>query len=67
MASVTIPKSVVIIEKFAFMACVNLQTINYNGTTEQWEKIELGNACFNNIGATVIHCAHKVKFLELKF
>ena len=38
---VTIPSSVIFIGFKAFYSCINLSTINYTGTKEQWDTIEI--------------------------
>ena len=50
--TITIPESVVKIEEYAFYYCDSLTTINYTGTQEQWNKIEInnsGNSVLENI------------------
>lgn len=54
--SITIPVSVVSIGEEVFDYCSELKTVCYNGTMEQWNKINLktqGNECLNN---ATIHC-----------
>lgn len=41
MTSVTIPKSVTRIEKYAFLDCTALKTVNYGGTDAEWNAIEI--------------------------
>ena len=41
--SVTIPDSVTSIGSYTFYGCSNLTTVNYKGTQEQWEEIDIGN------------------------
>lgn len=45
--SVTIPDSVKSIEDWAFDGCDNITQVNYKGTEEQWNKIQIGddNSC----------------------
>lgn len=40
--SVTIPNSVTSIGYGAFEGCSKLKEVNYKGTEEQWNKIEIG-------------------------
>ena len=42
LTTITIPQSVVNIDDYSFYKCNNLKTINYEGTEEQWNKIEIG-------------------------
>ena len=48
--SVTIPNSVTSIGYGAFEGCSKLKEVNYKGTQEQWNKIEIGkyNSCLTN-------------------
>lgn len=41
LTTITIPKSVVTIGFHAFSNCENLRTINYSGTREEWEQINI--------------------------
>ena len=43
LTSVTIPESVTSIGNYAFSDCDNLQTVYYNGTRAQFDKIEIGS------------------------
>ncbi len=43
LTSVTIPSSVISIGYLAFNRCINLSTINYSGTVEQWNAIDKGS------------------------
>ena len=42
--SITIPDSVTLITRRAFEVCINLTTINFTGTEEQWNAIEKSEA-----------------------
>lgn len=53
---ITIPDSVVSIGKYAFGYCSGLNNINYTGTKEQWNKIELGKIWKKNSAIKIIHC-----------
>lgn len=56
LTSVTIPDSVISIEKAAFDNCNKLTDVYYNGTTTQWQEVNIdanGNDCLT--GAN-IHC-----------
>lgn len=48
--SVTIPNSVTSIGYGAFEGCSKLKEVNYKGTEEQWNKIDIGvkNSCLTN-------------------
>jgi len=39
--SVVLPKSLTLIDEWAFMDCTNLKAIYYTGTAEEWAKIEI--------------------------
>ena len=43
LTSVTIPDSVTTIDGYAFYGCSRLTTVNYRGTQEQWEQIDIGS------------------------
>ena len=55
--SITIPKTVTMIDNKAFENCTSLSTINYTGTKEDWTKIRLGTDWKKNVPATVVHCS----------
>lgn len=42
LTTITISKSVKVIKNDALINCEKLKTVNYNGTKEQWSKIEIG-------------------------
>ena len=50
LTSITIPNSVTSIGDFAFYKCGSLKEVNYKGTQEQWNNIEIGkyNSCLTN-------------------
>ena len=54
--TVTIPASVTNIDHNAFSDCSRLISINYGGTTEQWNGIEKGSFWDNNTGDYMVHC-----------
>lgn len=54
--SVFVTEGVTSIGEDAFASCTSLENITYNGTREQWEKIEKGTNCYYKIPAKVIHC-----------
>lgn len=50
LTSITIPDSVTSIGNAAFYNCSSLKEVNYKGTEEQWNNIEIGkyNSCLTN-------------------
>ena len=52
--SVTIPASVTEIDDGAFFECVNLKTINFEGTEEQWNAITFGEMWNYGVPADVV-------------
>lgn len=57
--SVTIPKRFTAIPRWLFSGCDNLETINYQGTTSEWQNIEIENDNWHNgCPATVVHCSN---------
>lgn len=54
--SITIPKSVKYIGEKAFSGCLNLTTISYEGTIEEFKKIEFGNQWNYQTGFLKIQC-----------
>ena len=55
-SSVIIPDGVISIGWYAFLGCTSLVDIRYNGTIEQWQKIELGEYWNEDVPSTNIHC-----------
>ena len=51
--NITIPKKVTIIKKGTFAGCTNLQNVYYEGTFEDWKKIN------------IVHYLHEVEFGDL--
>lgn len=58
--SINIPASVTEIETFAFLDCVLLQEIRYEGTREQWLLIEKDRSWDSNTGDYIIICSDGV-------
>ena len=56
LASVTIPASVKTIGYDAFDRCYQLKTVTYEGTTEEWKRIEKGSDIFQRTRVTEITC-----------
>lgn len=56
LTSINIPNAVTSIGKQAFVGCKSLADIRYNGTIEQWQKIELGKGWNEDVPSTVVHC-----------
>ena len=54
--SITIPNGVRIIGKFAFSGCYSLESITYNGTTEEWKQIELGTHLNDSVSTMYVQC-----------
>ena len=54
--SVTIPDSVTSIGNSAFYDCYSLDTINFEGTKEQWNAIAKGDSWNGNVPATQVIC-----------
>ncbi len=52
LTTITIPKSVTNIGNDAFQYCDSLTTVNYEGSEEEWSKIEIGFGNDNLINAT---------------
>ena len=50
LTNITIPNSVMSIGNSAFYGCYKLKEVNYKGTAEQWNNIEIGkyNSCLTN-------------------
>ena len=54
--SLTIPTSVTRIEDYALCGCRNLNSINYEGTVEQWNEIDIRQYWDYETGDFTIHC-----------
>ena len=53
-STITIPTSVTKISPMAFFACNNLKTINFEGTVEQWSKINIGDMNYGLYSTSII-------------
>ena len=56
LTSINIPDSVTSIGHRAFRGCSSLTSITYNGTKEEWKKIEKGYDWDNNTGNYTVYC-----------
>lgn len=54
--SITLPKSITKINYGTFWDCMNLETIYYNGTVEEWQKVSLQPNWKGNTPINVIKC-----------
>lgn len=53
LTSITIPSSVLCIEPWAFSDCGKLEDVYYDGTEEQWNKLEIGEYNDSLLNATI--------------
>ena len=53
LTSLEIPTSVMTIESLAFAGCSRLSTVQYRGTMDQWQQIELAQDAFDS-GVTIV-------------
>jgi len=58
--SITISGKVTDIEEFSFYECVNLKTINFDGTVDMFKKINVKNNSFSNAKTNKILCSDGV-------
>lgn len=58
--SLVIPESVKKIGSSAFSLCRNLSSVKYTGTKAQWEGIEKGSLCFDDVQADTVECSDGV-------
>ena len=56
LTSITIPNSVTLISAKAFYRCINLSTINFNGTKSQWSSVIKNLNWSSGIKATYVTC-----------
>ena len=54
--SITIPRSVRFIGDEAFCNCKSLKRINYQGTVEDWDNIQIDNTSFIDVPDKTVHC-----------
>lgn len=57
LATVEIPNTVTVINEKAFKGCEALKKIKYNGTKQQWKKIEKGSDWNSGTGNYVVYCS----------
>lgn len=62
--SITLPASLKTIGKNAFMDCTKLNTINFEGTAEQWSNIQFGDYWNKNVPATTVICKDQTVQLD---
>ena len=54
---IVIPKNITSIGGGAFSGCVNLESIRYEGTVAEWEKISLGIVWYKDYGVSTVQCS----------
>ena len=57
LTNVTIPSTVTSIGSYAFYECRNLQSIQYNGTQEEWRAISKSTYWNYNTGNSTVYCS----------
>ncbi len=57
LVSVSIPKTVTHIGPGAFWECYELRSVEFTGTVEEWNKIELGYMAFSFIAVDYVQCS----------
>ncbi len=57
LTSIAIPHTVTYIGPSAFDLCEKLSTITYDGTLDEWEKVEKENRWAKDCPATVVVCS----------
>ena len=55
--SITLPTSITLISNFAFFNCMNISSIEFEGTMEEWSLIEKGIGWHNRVAATTVKCS----------
>lgn len=58
LSNITIPKSIAYIDDFAFQNCTALNNITFEGTTTEWQNINLGFRWNQNVPATQVVCSN---------
>ena len=58
LTTITISSNVTGIGTDCFKGCSKLTTINYSGTTEQWNSLTKNTGWNTNVPATVVHCSN---------
>ena len=64
MTSVVIHNNITSIGFGAFLDCISLSNIKFNGTAEQWESISIGKDAFVSVPATKITCSDGITNLR---
>ena len=60
LTSITIPDGVTSIGEYAFIGCGLLESINFQGTMEQWRAIDKGTEWNSSTGSFTITCTDGV-------
>ena len=63
--TVVLPKTLTFIGEEAFMGCINLQTIIYEGTMEEWKLVELDRDWNHGVPAQYVQCSDGLVAIEL--
>ena len=64
LTSLTIPQSIDSIHKGAFLGCSNLTDMMFEGTTEEWSRINISPGVFTEVPAQTIKCINGVTNLR---
>ena len=63
LASVSLPKTIELIDEEAFYGCHLLSKITYSGTAAQWEHVDLRSEWRMEVPAKYAHCADSTAYL----
>ena len=58
LTKISIPNSVTNIGRWTFIVCGSLDNITFNGTTEEWNSIILGDGWNDRVLTTKVHCTN---------